>query len=299
MKRFSWSFKMTSVILLGAAVTIASCKKNNDAEPIDNDGIMTATEVSQSNEIAAEQFDDVFSISLGVQASDAGEDIGIGTGAGIIYKPGGTATTLGDRCFTVTVVPKERNVWPKTVTVDFGDGCKGEDGKVRMGKIVSIFTKPIFMPDAKVSTTFVGYKVDSFAIAGTQIVTNKSNDNRLAFRIQVIDGKLTNTASGFWRKYEHDHNFVQFKGMDTPLNPFDDSYQITGTAKGGNSNGRTWNREITSPVVKSTDCKWRTKGVVSIHWNQNPDGAILDYGDGSCDNKATITYKGHTKEITL
>lgn len=297
MKSVFPSIRLTSVMVLVAAMAFTSCKKNDDAAP--NDEMNTAVDVTQSNEVAGQQFDDVFNIVLGVQSADAGEDIGIGSGGGIMYKPGGGETTLGDRCYTITVIPKERNVWPKTVTIDFGNGCKGEDGKVRKGKIVSIFTKAAFLPGAKISTTFVGYEVDSFALAGTHIVTNISNDNRLAFKTEVINGKLTNTSSGFWHKYDREHKFVQFKGMDTPLNPFDDAYEITGTSKGSNSNGRTWVREITTPVVKKTDCKWRVKGVVTIHWNQNAEGATLDYGDGNCDDQATLSYKGHTKMITL
>lgn len=290
--------RLLAALLIVGAVSITSCKKDNANVP-DDPEMDQAIDVTQSNELAAQTFDDVFNISMGVQAADAGDDIGIGTSEGILYKPGGGETTLGDRCFTVSVVPKGKNVWPKTVTIDFGDGCKGEDGKVRKGKIVVIFTKPIFLQGAKVSTTFDGYEVDSFALQGTCIVTNISTDDRYGFRREVINGKLTNTNTGFWRKHESVHTHIQIEGMATPFNPMDDVYKVTGSAHGGNSNGRTWMREITTPVVRKMNCKWRGAGVVTIHWNQNPNAATLDYGDGSCDNKALLTYKGHSKVITL
>lgn len=298
MKSIIPSIRLTSVLALAAAITFTSCKKNDAVTPEDNN-LDEAVSVAQSNELSASEFNDVFNIALGVQSDDAGEDIGIGTGAGIMYKPGGGATTLGDRCYTVTVVPKEKNVWPKTITIDFGSGCKGEDGKVRKGKIVIIYTKPAFLPGAKISTTFDGYGVDTFDISGTHIITNISTDNHFGFKVEVINGKLTNTNTGFWHKYEGVHTHNQIEGMSTPFNPFDDVYKVTGSSKGGNSNGRTWMREITTPVIRKYNCKWRGAGVVTIHWNQNPNAATLDYGDGSCDNKALLSYKGHTKVITL
>ncbi len=299
MKSVITSIRLTSVLALSAAITFTSCKKNDAVTPTDK-SMDEAVSVSQSDQAAAAQFDDVFNIALGVQSADAGDDIGIGTGGGIMYKPGGAETTLGDRCYTVTVIPKEKNVWPKTITFDFGTvGCKGHDGKVRKGKIVVIYTKPAWQPGAKISTTFDGYEVDTFAISGTHIITNTSTDNHFGFRVQVINGKLTNTNTGFWHKYEGDHLRTQVAGMDTPFNPFDDTYKVTGGSHGGNSNGLTWTREITTPVMRKVNCQWRGEGVVTIHWNQNPDAATLDYGDGSCDNKAILTYKGHTKVITL
>lgn len=291
-------FKISTALFLTGAVVISSCKKDNANSPQDPD-LNEAVDVAQSNEVSSQAFDDVFNISMGVQASDAGDDIGIGTGEGILYKPGSGAADLGEHCFTVTVVPKGKNVWPKTATIDFGKGCTGQDGKVRKGKIVMIFTKPIFMQGAKVSTTFDGYQVDSFALQGTCIVTNTSTDDHYGFRREVVNGKLTNTNTGFWRKYESVHTHKQIEGMATPFNPMDDVYKVTGNSKGGNSNGRTWMREITTPVIRKMNCKWRGAGIITIHWNQKPDAATLDYGDGSCDNQATLTYKGHTKTITL
>lgn len=298
MKSVIQSIRLTSAWALIAAITFTSCKKNDAISPDDN-GIDEAVSVAESNELSATAFNDVFNIALGVQADDAGEEIGIGTGAGIMYKPGSGESTLGDRCYTVSVVPKEKNVWPKTATINFGEGCVGADGKLRKGKIIIIYTKPAYLPGAKISTTFDGYAVDSFALSGTHIITNTSTDNHFGFKVEVINGKLTNTNTGFWRKYEGVHAHKQIEGMSTPFNPLDDVYKVTGSSKGGNSNGRTWMREITTPVIRKYNCAWRGAGVVTIHWNQNPNAATLDYGDGSCDNKALLTFKGHTKVITL
>lgn len=287
---------MASAFLI--AVSTISCKKDGNSKTEDPQ-MNNAVAANADNEIVSGQFNDVMNISLGVQQADAGENIGLGTGAGVIYRPGGNESTLGDQCFTVTVTPKVAGEWPKTATFDFGDGCKGTDGKTRKGKIIVTFTKQAYLPGAKISTTFDGYVVDSFAISGTQVIENISTTDKLGFSITITNGKLTNTNNGFWHELAGKHTWSQSAGMNTPFNLLDDAYEVTGAVHGGNATGLTWTSEITHPLLRKIDCKWRVKGVLSIHWNQNPDGATLDYGDGACDNKATLSYLGFSKVISL
>ena len=290
-------------IAISGLITLFSCKKDNSAsQPADTSDVSAAIDATQGDAIAEEQFDDVFNITMGVQASDAGEEIGIGAGDGIIYTStvnpdGSTTADSARRCFKITVVPHIAHVFPKTVTIDFGTGCLGKDGKLRKGKIVSVYTGPMFISGNKTTTTFVDYFVDSFKIEGTHTVENTSTSNKRGWTVTVTDGKITNTNSGNWRKWSGIKTHTQVEGNGTPLYPFDDVFRITGNAKGSNSAGRSWTSEITVPLVKKLSCHWFVKGVVSITRNSNI--AVLDYGDGACDNKAIITINGTTHNITL
>lgn len=281
------------------AIFTISCKKDNNNKTEDPE-MQNAIAASSDNDIASSQFSDVMSISLGVQEADAGESIGLGTGAGTIYRPGGNETTLGDHCFTVTVSPKVPGEWPKKATFDFGDGCKGTDGKVRKGKIYVVFTNPAYMPGAKITTTFDGYSVDSFDIAGQQVIENTSSGDKLGLSVTITDGRLTNTNTGFWHSLAGKHTWTLKSGLATPLNFLDDVYEVTGSVNGGNSTGFTWTSEITKPLIRKFTCRYRVQGTLSIHWNQNPDAATLDYGkDDDCDALATLSYKGFSKVISL
>lgn len=304
MKSISFKSKTAALIVAAALFSVTSCKKDNSASNTVNDPDPIATvEAAQGDADASGQFEDVFNVSLGVQESDAGEDIGLGTGANIIYRPADPSGALSPdsaaRCFTVTVIPKIAHQFPKTVTIDFGSGCLGKDGKLRKGKIVTIFTGPMRIPGSKTSTTFVEYRVDSFAIAGTVTVENTSLSNKQAWRVEVIDGKVANTQSGFWRKYAGVKEREQIEGNGTPFYLQDDIFKITGHAEGSNSNGNRWAARIISPIIRKYSCNWRSKGTVEINRNSNTAIAILDYGDGSCDNKATLTINGVTHIITL
>ena len=304
MKSMFLNPRSATLVVAAALFSITSCKKDNSANNsvIDPDPIATV-DAAQGEADASGQFEDVFNVTMGVQSNDAGEDIGLGTGANIIYKPADANGTLtpdsAAHCFTVTVIPKIAHQFPKTVTLDFGTGCLGKDGKLRKGKIVTIFTGPMRIPGSKTSTTFVDYSVDSFAIAGTMTVENTSLSNKQAWRTEIIDGKVTNNQSGFWRKYAGVKEREQIEGNGTPLYLLDDVFQITGNSEGSNSNGNVWACKIISPVIRKYSCNWRSKGTVQINRKSNTAIAILDYGDGTCDNKATLTINGVTHIITL
>lgn len=295
------SFQVAAVMTFSLALVIASCKKDNQiADTNSQDDLTPGIEAAQNNTSAVAQFDDVFAITQGVSAEDAGEDVSLGIANSINNIPNGRQMgSEGARCYTVSVVPKIKGEWPKTVTIDFGTGCTGKDGKTRMGKIVSIFTKPAYLPGAVVSTTFLDYRVDTFAISGTHKVTNTSANNKFSFKVEVINGKITNTNSGFWIKHESEREFTQLDGSIIGLNPFPHGFKITGTSRGSNSNDKSWRTEIINPLVKKFDCQWISKGVLKIWWNGNSTPASLDFGNGDCDNKALLTYKDHSKEITL
>lgn len=303
MKQVNHFSKWAALLFIAGIAIFSSCKKNNPVtQPADTPAIAATVDATQSNAVAEQQFDDVFNITMGVQASDAGEEIGIGAGAGVIYSSTATPDIITSpdssaRCFTVSVVPHIPHVFPKTVTIDFGTGCLGKDGKLRKGKIVSIFTGPMFIPGSTTSTTFVDYSVDSFKIEGTHTVENTSTSNNKEWTVKVIDGKITNTNSGHWKKWSSTKIYTQIEGNGTPLYPLDDVFQITGDASGSNSNGNSWTALITTPLIKKFSCHWIVKGTVRITRDNNI--AVLDYGDGSCDNKAVITINGFPHDITL
>jgi hypothetical protein len=304
MKQVNQFSKWASLFLITGLVTFPSCKKDNSVpQTPDTPAIAATMDVTQSNAIAEEQYDDVFNITMGVQSSDVGEDIGIGAGINVIYTntptAGGTSTpdSASSRCFIVTVSPRGLHVFPKTVTVDFGNGCLGRDGRLRSGKIVTVYTGPMFIPGNSATTTFVDYSVDSFKIEGTHIVANTGSAGKVQWAVKVADGKITNTNSGNWRTWNSTRTYTLVEGSATAVNPLNVMLQITGSASGSNSNGNGWTAEIVSPLIKKFTCPWKVKGTVNI--TRNSVMAILDYGDGTCDNKATVSINGVTHIITL
>jgi hypothetical protein len=293
--------KWLLALSLITAITFTSCKKEESIAPLtttETDPVeVAATQQATAEDAATEaQYDDVFNITASMNKSEVGEDLGVSANVSGLSELGSTTTNTA-RCFTITVVPNIPHVFPKTVTIDFGTGCLGRDGKYRKGKIVSIYTNRMVVPDAKVSTTFVAYCVDSFKIEGTHITENTSTSNMQGFKVKVIDGKITNTNNNRWRKWNSVKDVLQITGNGTPNFPLDDIYKIDGAATGSNSGGHTWSSLITESLIKKFTCPWIVKGKVRL--NRDGRTALLDYGDGNCDNQAIIYINGVPHIITL
>lgn len=203
------------------------------------------------------------------------------------------------RCYTVTVTPTTPGVFPKTVTIDFGTGCLGRDGRYRKGKVITVFSDWLRKPGATAITTFNGHYVNDVLVEGKHTIKNISTSAARVFSRVVDAGKLTKT-NGNYILWDAAFTHSQVAGVETPLWYWDDAFTITGSATGESSrNGKigNWTRAIGEALHRFANCRWRDKGTVVLTFNKRT--ATLDFGAGSCDDKATISFLGFTKEITL
>ena len=290
-----------------AMLFVVSCKKEASTAGTAAEQEEFATATSESEAEAETVFDGVFDNVMGVDT-----EVGVGGGIGVfgssttardgqieVNGAGGTDTT---KCFTVTYTQlSPPNRFPLKITLDFGStGCVGRDGRTRKGKIITVYTGPLFIPGNSSTTTFDGYMVNDISVEGTHKVINKSTQDKKSFTIQVIGAKLTK-ANGNFTQWNSEKTISQVEGLGTPLFPLDDIFKVEGAANGSVKRGDKffqWSTIIQEPLVKKFSCRWITKGVVIMRKSNSPV-AELNYGDGTCDNKATITVNGQVREITL
>jgi hypothetical protein len=294
MKKASILTKIALPVFLAGGFLFTAC--NKEATVISPEAELATIESTQEDSEADLAYDDVFNNTMGI-GNEAGDNIGFTSGTGVFGRANGSGV-IGrtERCFTVTVVPADPGKFPKTVTLDFKTGCEGPDGKIRKGKIITVYSGPMRAPGSKATTTFDGYMVDSMKVEGTHEVTNNSTSNNQILTMKVIAGKLTWT-SGRWVKWGSTRTITQLEGNGTPAFPRDDIFKITGAGRGENSRGKSWSHEITEPLIKRFICRWVSKGVIRIRVNAVVGS--LDFGNGECDNKAILTINGKTKDITL
>jgi hypothetical protein len=282
------------------AFAVWGCQKsmNEPTEPVINAADSTAVSISAENEAEADNiFDGVFDNVIGVN-----EECGIGTGIGVFGKKfiNGKEDSTSGKCFTVTISPNIKDSFPKTVTIDFGAGCQGPDGHIRKGKIVTVYTGPLSIPGKKSSTTFVDFFIDGVQVKGTFYVQNSSTSNQRSFTTELVGGKLIYSTTHY-TEYAFNKTVLQTEGNGSPNYPLDDVYKITGKSRATliyNNTNNKWTAEISEPIIKKYTCKWIGKGIVTVTYN----GLVvtkLNYGNGDCDNKATLTINGQTVNITL
>ncbi|MBC6490589.1 hypothetical protein ACFSQD_09715 [Flavihumibacter stibioxidans] len=290
--------RMAAALLIGTGLFLASCSKNNDEKTIVSAEQVAMTTASAESEAEGEIiFDDVFNNVMGVNAT-----VGIGGTGEFQANQSDQPGTLQSTCFTLNFdFLAAPDTFPLKVTIDFGTtGCTGRDGRIRMGKIITVYTGPLIRPGSVAETSFEGYSVNGIKVEGQHRVENKSTSTQFTFETKVTNGKLTRPNGNTWT-WNRTRTITQTDGWGTPWLASDDVFTIVGNGSGtvtiGDRTG-TWTSTNVEPLVKRFNCRWIVKGKQAIQRNDGPEG-IIDFGTGDCDNKATLTVNGVSREITL
>jgi hypothetical protein len=298
MKTYASLGRVATAFTLAGTLFFASCSKYGETSVQTNQP--TITEASLEAEANSEIiFDDVFNNVMGVNSTVA---IG-GTG---IFEPAnwdqpGTLEPATAACFTLKFeFLAAPDTFPIKVTIDFGTGCTGKDGRVRKGKIITVYSGHMVRSGSIAETSFDNYYVNDIKVEGTHRIENKSTATQFMFETKVNSGKIT-YVNGDYINWTNTRLISYLDGWQTPWNPADDSFSIVGSGSGTikrDAKTSSWTTANIEPLIKNFSCRWISKGKQAIQRNDGPQG-ILDFGNGDCDNKAIISVNGVAVEITL
>jgi hypothetical protein len=188
---------------------------------------------------------------------------------------------------------------PRVLTIDFGDvNCTCNDGRQRRGIIIVTYTGPYREPGHVHTITFDNYFVNDNQVFGTKIVTNNgyNNDGNLYYSIEV-DGSIIRANDEGTITFVSSREREWIEGENTPER-IDDVYLVTGTANGTNSEGGSFTAIITSALRRTVACHQFVSGTAEVTPANRPT-RYIDFGDGSCDNQATVTVNGNEHIIQL
>lgn len=186
-----------------------------------------------------------------------------------------------NHCPDVTVDGED---YPKTITLNYGDSTVLRNGKVLSGVIEIYITAERKSKDYERSVSYKDFGMDSLLVNGTStVLVDKVDDMFREVSSNLIfvlaDGtNITRTSVRTWQ---------WIAGMDTEENQADDIVTISGNAE-AEMDGSVYKKEISTPLKKTGDCKYIVEGVIVI----TLDGTIhstMDYGNGTCDEFATMT----------
>jgi hypothetical protein len=288
--------KTTSYIrlaILGLAISTFGCKKD-DKDP---DTFTADQEVAVDGNRAETESEDV----SGMEEDIMGRDINFGriaTDSVFQYDNG---------CGTVTIIRKGNNSTGK-VTIDFGAGCVGKDGRTRKGKIEWTFTDRIRKPNAVIVTSFINYGVkkpggEDFVMidnASKKTTTNTSqveSVNTLNIK-RDLDMKLNfSDGASFTQKGTKDIKLE----LNVLGNRWDNVHTVlAGSVVTGNDRrGRTYTWTATSDIVRKSACALQTiykpvSGILTIA--NDSKTKVIDFGNGNCDNEVTVTINGKLRK---
>jgi len=202
-------------------------------------------------------------------------------------------------CGTLDIDTTANSWFPVTLTFDYGTGVVCADGRTRSGVLTAVMSDRWSTTGMTCEISTTNYTVEGYQVEGTNTITNQGLINgNLTFKSEIVGGKVT-TPDGDEITREATKYWSWIGGASTPLDVNDDVYQLTGTASGTTRNGDAFNAEITTPVVKAVSCDWVQEGKVEV----TPAGGgvvrAIDYGSGTCDNQAEVSYGNWSMNITL
>lgn len=259
----------------------------------------------QPEEVALEEQDDTELVDLDAQIMGAYEEVdAISFEVMETEDQGQYARTFesaddmmvyGSNCPTIT-----RDTATKTVTIDFGTGCLGADGRTRSGQIIINYTQRLYVPGATRTVSLQDYVVDSVQLFGTRTYTNLStsfrdtlslNTTLTGGKIILVDGTTLTREASFTRTW--------VRGT----NPAQDVFIMTGSATGTRFNGVTYTNTIVEPLIFRRPClragnNVPSKGVITIE-RSGKQTLEVDFGTGTCDRFVTISDGTNSRTIRI
>ena len=248
------------------ALALVACRKNEADSPVDRD--YTA---AVDNNRAEAYFNDALA-----QSDAANKDGELPCAVSITFDT--TAT-------------------PRTMLIDFGtSNCLGNDGRNRRGRLLVTYTGPYRAPGTVITITPQDYYVNDHHVQGSKVVTNvgTNGDGQPYFTVNV-NGTVTAPDGSWTSTHSYQRTRTWIAGSST-LALLDDVYLISGGGSGVNRNGIPFSMLITTPLRVEIGCPHIVSGVMQI-----TPGSLgvrtVDFGNGACDDQATVTVNGITFNI--
>ncbi len=282
-------FRNFVLVISFLSILSFSCKKETEQQTLEFD-----TQTAQDNALAEGIYTDVNNI--------ANQAIKNGTSGLTTYRFQETSSSYLSACATVTITPDSTGTGG-VASVDFGPtNCLCLDNHYRRGVINFTYTGAYGDSGTVITTSFNNYYVGKdtslmFKVTGSKVVTNNGQNanGHTHFTINV-NGHLTD-AAGRNMDWASVRDREWISGEST-LNWQDDEYLITGNAQGTNFEGNSFTMNITHALDIDFSCSWIKEGVFDLTPTAKAT-RTFDYGNGTCDNQASITVNGTTFPVTL
>lgn len=196
-------------------------------------------------------------------------------------------------CATVNTVVDGNS---RTRTVDFGStNCTLANGNLVRGKIIITFTNDFDALTRTINYSFENFYHNDRRVEGSRTVVKTILQNGSPQATINLNMTVTYAnGSVFTRIGERVREFTD--GYTTTVLT-DNVFSITGNWKTTLPSGTLHTTTITKPLIAKWACPNIVSGTISIVRTGNP--WILDYGNGDCDNKATLTINGETQNFIL
>jgi hypothetical protein len=188
---------------------------------------------------------------------------------------------------------------PYSISLDWGTECTGSDGIKRNGTI-DVSLNGMMTTTGNVATFKIeNYVVDGKKVSGTTKITYSGPNpvNGWPRYDFVAEGKIVFSDNTFIT-FRYDGVRLLAEGAATAAINDDLWRTEIHSANGVNKDGTTWTGKSTKVMIKKGNCKWYNSGTYEVTPSKG-DKITIDFGDGSCDNKANLTIGTKVTAIVL
>ncbi len=208
------------------------------------------------------------------------------------YLPNGRA--VEETAIAYNSVPACAKVVPdlksKTITVDFGTGsCKTTNGQTTAGQLILTIVNQTIKVEMKNLTLDDVNLNGMMEVGGMYAKTSTPEISVVASNLKIVYNNSTSTFNlNMKQKWQ--------AGFGTPQNQEDDAFLL---ALNGNmivSEG-TFDVSTQKDLQYKGSCDYISSGI--MQFSKTDVTAKIDFGNDTCDNKASITVGNYTKEVNL
>jgi len=195
-------------------------------------------------------------------------------------------------CATVTV---SDTVYPQTITIDYGDGCT-EHHHQKSGKIIIVISDSAQVAGSVTTVTYEDFYCDSNKIEFSGTLKNLGKDTSGNWVVQTAYSEKITTASGNVVVEDFNNKITWTSGFLTAKKS-DDVYSKTGSGSITINDTLAYSCTITKALVYDYSCGNIISGAIDLY--KKGTTVTINYGDGTCDETATVTINGTSEDLDI
>ena len=272
-----------------AALIMTACEQSGSDFGEVGDNVTMAEEEVADLKAAEATSNDVCSARFGGHLLQGGMMVG---GSHMFFGTGFPS------CATVTV---DSDIFPKTVTIDYSEGCTGRMGLEKKGIVTIFMSDTIINKDAYYTVTFENLTMGHREISKTATYTNEGQ-NDAGYWVISFESLSTTTFEKQDEVFTIIREFTGQRewmaGFETP-EATDDIFLLTRNGSITVNDEIKFSKSTIDPLLIDRSCKWPISGIVEI--TRADEIMTIDYGydNDECDNIALVTKDGESEEIEL
>ncbi len=272
------AFKLCLPILMSGFFLFTSCNKEEETPT-------QKVDFSSDSSMRATRTDNVAEGSFYIVEQAFVENEVAGRGV--------TRVSLFPSCTEITVGMQGNVI---TLLLDFGEMCTLNNGNVVSGSILLEYG-PLVAGTYTVNYTFQNFVFNGNGVSGGGSVLYEianRDGNPQSTVTESITVSFPNTSVTGTRDGVRISEWVEGVGSGTWM---DNVYHVTGNWQTVFTNGFERSGEVTQALVYKTSCPYVVAGKLEV--SQDGLTAVIDFGNGECDNQAVFIYNGQEYPFTM